>query len=327
MSSKSKAILLGLFGIGTVATAILLVWFTISGPTKIEENVEEVTSQVQGEEPIPTPFDSMKFGTTDKDIPYCTIDDTELLMDIHWPEAGQAPFASVIYIHGGGWSSGDKTDNLDQYLNELLPRGIVVFAVNYRLAGEAPFPSMIEDAKCAVRHLRASAEIYSIDPDRIGAFGGSAGGHLVSLLGVADESAGWDDVGPYQGVSSRVAAVVNMYGPTNLTVEIEGANTHLIRRVFATDTHEEMEFASPYTYVDENDPPFLLLHGEDDPAVPIEQSEAFAAVLEAAGIEVQFIPVANAAHSFRPTIKGIQIDPSREEIASLMAEWLAEHLH
>jgi len=309
-------ILLCILGVLTIGATVAFLWSTWDRSEVEERPAQETTS----------PFDSTKLSTTDSDVTYCTIDETKLLMDIHWPETGNAPFASVVYVHGGGWSSGDKADNLNQYLDELLPRGIVVFAINYRLSGDAPFPSMIEDAKCAVRHIRANAQTYSINPDRIGAFGGSAGGHLVSLLGTVGKEAGWDDVGPYQGVSSHVAAVVNMYGPTDLTQPDEGTTQQLIKKTFQTNAYEDMGFASPITYVDRNDPPFLLMHGEEDPLVPIHQSEQFAEALKEAGVEVEFVRVANASHSFRPVTVGTKTDPSREELAVMMAQWLAEHL-
>lgn len=273
-----------------------------------------------------TTFDDGKLGTTDKDLTYCIMDDVDLKMDVHWPESGNGPFPAVVYVHGGGWNQGDKTENLTQYLKELQPRGIVVFAINYRLAQEYKFPAMIEDAKCAVRHIRANADAYSIDPELIGAFGGSAGGHIVSLLGTADESAGWDDVGQYQGVSSRVSAVVNMYGPTDLTQDIEGASQQLIENTFATKQRADMDFASPLYYVTKDDAPFLLIHGEEDPAVPISQSEVFAAALEKVGVEVEFIRVIGASHSFRPVDRSVGTDPTIQEIAVIMAEWLAEQL-
>lgn len=326
MTSKQKMMLVCTLGVLSTAAAVFFVRYTLTGPQAAEEIVEDAVDEFQEGEETSSPFDSTKLGTTDTDVTYCTIDSEELLMDIHWPETGDGDFPAVVYIHGGGWSQGDKTENLNQYLAELLPRGIAVFAINYRLANEYTFPAMIEDAKCAVRHIRANAENYSIDPDRIGAFGGSAGGHIVSLLGTAGEEAGWDDVGQYQDVSSEVVAVVNMYGPTDLRIEIEGVSQRLIKNVFATDSHGDMGFASPITYVDSGDPAFLLMHGEDDPAVPISQSENFAAALEEAGVEVEFVRVANASHSFRPTVAGTQTDPSREELAVIMADWLEEHL-
>lgn len=315
MTSKPKLMLVCTLGMISIAAAVLFVWYTLSGPEQAEETVEDSN----------TLFDSTKLGTTDTDVTYCTIEGEELLMDIHWPETGDGNFPVAVYVHGGGWSQGDKTEDLNQYLAELLPRGIAVFAINYRLANEYTFPAMIEDAKCAVRHIRANAANYSIDPDRIAAFGGSAGGHIVSLLGVANEETGWDDVGQYQGVSSRVAAVVNMYGPTDLRIEIEGASKRLIKTVFATASHKDMGFASPITYVDSGDPAFLLMHGEDDPLVPISQSENFAAALEEAGVEVELVRVANASHAFRPSVAGTKTNPTMQELAVIMADWLEEH--
>lgn len=278
-----------------------------------------------GEENPAVTFSAAKLGTTDTDLPYCTVDGTKLLMDLHWATEGEGPFPIAVYVHGGGWSAGDKSENVGQYLRELQPKGVAVAAVNYRLSKEGHFPVMIEDIKCAIRHLRANAAVYDIDPNHIGAFGGSAGGHLVSLLGTADESAGWD-VGPYQGVSSRVQAVVDMFGPTDLRIEFNGNSARSIQNIFGTKDFADMGFASPVTYVTPDDPPFFILHGDDDPLVPLSQSELFVDALEKAGVEVKFLLVKNSGHSFRPTVQGTKTDPTIQEIAKQVSDWLVDHL-
>lgn len=271
-------------------------------------------------------FDPAKLGTSESDVQFCVIDGVQLFMDIHWPTTDIGPFPAAIYVHGGGWSSGDKTENHQQYTTPLNENGVVVFAINYRLANEYHFPAMIEDVKCAIRSIRANAGVYNVDPDAIGLFGGSAGGHLVALAGTADESAGWDDVGNYQDTSSAVQAVVDMFGPADLTVEFEGNSSRSINNIFNTTDFEDMTFASPITYVTPNDPPFLLLHGEDDTLVPISQSESFLAALEAAGVNAELIRVKNSGHSFRPSVAKTETDPNREELADIISTWLVDQL-
>lgn len=277
------------------------------------------------EVPPKTSFTTAKLGTTESNLPYCTVNGSNLVMDMYWPNEGTGPFPLVVYVHGGGWSSGDKTENLQQYVKQLTPKGIAVAAVNYRLAKDSAFPAMIEDVKCAIRHLRANAKTYAIDPDRIGAFGGSAGGHLVSLLGTADASAGWDK-GAYQDTSSSVAAVVEFFGPTDLREPFNGNDEEILQNVFKQTAYEDMGFASPITYITPNDPPFLIFHGEEDSLVPISQSETFSEALRAAGIDVTFVRVANAGHSFRPINESKPTSPTVPEIAAQMSAWFAEKL-
>lgn len=265
-------------------------------------------------------------STVQKDVTYCTVDGTALLMDLYFPtvQIDRSGYPIAVYVHGGGWMSGDKTENLVKYKDALLERGIAIAAINYRLAGTAKFPAMIEDVKCAIRSLRANSATYAIDPDRIAAFGGSAGGHLVNLLGTADATAGWD-VGEYTDTSSSVRAVVDMYGPADLTVEFAG-NPTLAGRIFTATDYASMAFASPVHYVSPEDPAFLIIHGLDDTLVPFSQSQEFYNALVAAGVDVTLVPVAGAGHTFAPTVRGVAPDPTIGEIVTTMADWLADHL-
>ncbi len=134
--------------------------------------------------PTPAPtspaFDSSELGATERDITYCTMDGVELKMDIYYPASNESRWPVTMYVHGGGWSKGDKADGAGAIeIPALQSAGFLAAAVNYRLAPKYPFPAMIEDVKCAVRYLRAHADQYNLDPDRIGAWGGSAGGQSV----------------------------------------------------------------------------------------------------------------------------------------------------
>jgi acetyl esterase/lipase len=261
-----------------------------------------------------------------KDVTYCTVDGTALKMDLYFPteQVDRSGFPIAVYVHGGGWTSGDKTENLAKYKDALLKRGIAVAAVNYRLAATAKFPAMIEDVKCAIRSLRANSATFAINPDKIAAFGGSAGGHLVSLLGAADATAGWD-VGEYTDVSSAVTAVVDMYGPADLTVDFAG-NPGAAGKVFTATDYAGMAYASPVHYVSPEDPAFLIVHGLDDTLVPFSQSQEFYDALVAAGVDVTLVPVTGAGHTFAPTVRGVAPNPTIGEIVDTMADWLADHL-
>ena len=265
-------------------------------------------------------FDSSKLGTVESDVTYCTVDGVALKMDVYYPFEEHGRFAVAMYVHGGGWSSGDKAKGAGAAdIPALQQAGFLVVSVNYRLAPEYEFPAMIEDVKCAVRSLRAHADLYNLDPNRIGVFGGSAGGHLVSMLGTTDESAGFD-AGEYLEYSSRVQAVVDMFGPADLTVDFEGGGD-TVRRAFGDF---DLALASPVTYVTADDPPFLILHGEQDALVPIAQSEALLAALQAVGVSAELVPVANAGHGFKPV--GGEISPSRIEISQLIVNFFEQIL-
>lgn len=153
---------------------------------------------------------------------------------------------------------------------------------------------MIQDVKCAIRSFRAHADDYQTDPDKIGIWGASAGGHLVNLLGTTDSSAGFE-VGEYLEQSSRVQAVVDIYGPADLTIDFSTVFTDLKESVFGSF---DLAQASPVTYVTADDPPFLILHGDMDLVAPLSQSQLFYDRLTAAGVEAQLVIVQGGNHGF-----------------------------
>ena len=170
-------------------------------------------------------FDTAKFSVAEKDVTYCTMNGLPQTMDVYYPSSG-GPWPVVLYVHGGSWYQGDKAEG--EGWRGLNDSGFLVISVNYRLGDyQTKFPAMIEDVKCAVRYLRAHSAEYNLDPDNIGVIGASAGGHLVALLGTADESAGWD-VGEYLEQSSKVQAVVVISGISDFTSNIpSGLNTSI----------------------------------------------------------------------------------------------------
>jgi len=257
-------------------------------------------------------------------ITYCTPNGVALAMDVSEPSAGTPrPAPAVLYVHGGGWAMGDRKTDLTQPAPspitllpaELASRGYVLASIDYRLSPVYAWPAQIEDAKCAVRFLRAHAAELGIDPNRIGAFGRSAGGQLVSLLGTAGPDPGWD-IGEYADQSSQVQAVVDLFGPTDLTHFDEQAVWWA--RCFAqltmgssTSTRSQ---ASPLTWVAPNDPPFMILQGKDDTAVPPSQSEELADRLTTAGVPLQLVLVDHAGHGLA--------NPGEEPAAATLADRL-----
>jgi acetyl esterase/lipase len=265
----------------------------------------------------------------ERDVVYGKVGDVELKLDIYHPrKAGDAPLPLAVYVHGGAWQHGDKAGGAGlREIPELLKRGYLVSSINYRLAPEFKFPAQIEDAKCAIRFLRANAKKYNFDPNRIGVWGGSAGGHLVALLGTADESAGFDTSGGCPNVSSRVQAVVDMFGPADLMLgRVGGRVSPIAENVFAAKSGDDpvLKRGSPVTYVSKDDPPFLILHGDQDQVVPLPQGVRMHEVLKAGGVPSTLVVVTNAGHGFVPA--NGQTNPSREAITRIIADFFDKNL-
>lgn len=245
-------------------------------------------------------------------------DNSPQAMDVYIPDAG-GPWPVLVYVHGGAWMHGDKSE-AGMFARLMTAQGYLVAAVNYRLYPDAQFPAMIQDVKCAVRFLRAHAAEYNLDPNRIGAVGVSAGGHLVSLLGTTDPSAGWD-VGEYLDQSSRVQAVIALAGVMDLARNFPNADIEAMKRV-GFGEYNVVE-ASPISHVTPDDPPFLLIHGDRDELVPVEQSQLMYDRLLQENIPAQLVIVQNARHSF--TAPG-GTTPTLAEINQIILDFLAQYL-
>jgi acetyl esterase/lipase len=273
--------------------------------------------------PSPTPFG--KYGQALMDVTYCTMDGQPQKMDLYFPGSG-GPWPVFLYVHGGGWNQGDKAEGAGwKFLNA---QGYLVVSVNYRLAAyNVKFPAMIEDVKCAVRSLRAHAVEYNLNPNRIGALGASAGGHLVALLGTSDKSAGWD-VGEYPDQSSRVQAVVAEAVFSDFSRPINDSMQMAIYYAFGdfpgTDSRIDIA-ASPVSYITADDPPFLIIHGDKDGYAPPDQAQTLDAKLKAAGVPSQLVMVQNATHGLT-SWNGNTMSPSAEEINQIILDFLNKNL-
>jgi acetyl esterase/lipase len=270
-------------------------------------------------------FNETKFDIAERDVTYCTMTKLPQKMDIYYPSSGD-PWPVLMYVHGGSWIEGDKAEGEGwKYLNE---HGFLVISVNYRLGDyQTKFPTMIEDIKCAVRYLRAHSKEYNIDPERIAAVRASAGGHLVALLGTADESAGWDK-GEYPEQSSKVQAVINISGIADFTSNIpSGLNTSIYNafgKLANKDTLENIA-ASPISYVTSGDPTFLIIHGDRDGIVPVEQSKILHNKLIEAGVSSTLVIVEGGDHGLRNP-KGGDTNPTSAEINQMIIGFLEETL-
>lgn len=241
-----------------------------------------------------------------RDLEYVPQGGKSRSLDIYVPEVKpEKPLPLVVWIHGGAWLSGNKERPLGI---GLLKEGFAIASMNYRLSNEATFPAQIEDCKAAIRFLRAKAGDYGIDPSRIGVFGSSAGGHLVALLGVTADKKEWE-VGQHLDQSSQVQAVCDWFGPTNLLtmaaqagpdsrIQHDAPDSPESKLIGATvpEAPEKANAASPLTYVTADDTQMLIIHGDEDRVVPVQQSETFHAALEKAGVKSKLHVVKGGGH-------------------------------
>jgi acetyl esterase/lipase len=246
-----------------------------------------------------------------KDIVYGKAGNVELKLDLARPPKGDGPFPLVVCIHGGAWRIGSRNAHHNT-IRMLARNGYVAATVQYRLTPKYRFPAQIEDVQRAVRYLRANAKKYALDPDRVAALGDSAGGHLSLLLGLLDPR---DDLGRDRKGEppSKVQAVVNYYGPTDLSTWAATATGDKLLKIgtgrdgdgllvdllgTADRKAAVMKKASPITYIDAKDPPVLTFHGTNDPLVLIEQARKLHAALKQAGVRERLEVIEAGGHGW-----------------------------
>ena len=242
--------------------------------------------------------------TAHRDLPYVVDGHERQKLDLFVPETADGPLPLIIWIHGGGWQNGSK-DGCPPLRTGFTDRRYAVASINYRLSGHAVFPAQIEDCKAAIRWLRAHAEEYGLDPQRFGVWGSSAGGHLAALVGTSGDVKAFD-VGPHLDQSSRVQAVCDYFGPTDFTVFVTtpGYERHAAAKSPeakliggpVAENKDKAARASPITYVSRDDPAFLIVHGDEDPVVPINQSQLLHDALEQAGVSSHFHTIKGGGH-------------------------------
>ncbi len=231
-----------------------------------------------------------------KNLSYAHVGRHSLALDLFIPQQAKRPVPLVVYIHGGAWGGLDRTEG---FANELLQHGFALACVDYRLTNEAVFPAQVQDCKAAVRWLRAHAAEYGYGADKIGAIGDSAGGHLVAMLGVTPDDPDLEGDEGNPGVSSRVQAVADYFGPTDLIALGASATTGPIPQLLGgpvDQNKEKARQASPLFLVTAAACPFVIVHGDSDKLVPIQQSIDFYNALQKAGVPSQFYTMPNAGH-------------------------------
>jgi len=270
--------------------------------TKFLAVVLLLTSPLAGQNQNP-PFVAPNNVKITPDVVYAAIGARQMHLDLYLPKNGAGPFPAVVYIHGGGWQNGNRLAFRRQAAY-LATKGYAGACIEYRLSGEAKYPAALYDSKAAVRWVRANAAKYNIDPNRIAAAGGSAGGHLVALLGTTADLPAYEGTEGATGVSSRVAAVAAFNPAVDLTgfdknLATDAENT--IARFLGASYNANPQLwkdASPTFHVDAKSAPTLFLHGDVDPTVPYKQSVEMMAKLKAAGVQAELFTAPGAKHGF-----------------------------
>ena len=257
------------------------------------------------------------------DVPTGTGGGRQLHANVALPAApATSPRPAVLLIHGGSWRAGSYHDGMARAFL-LAQHGYVAVTVDYRLDQEAKWPAQIEDCKLAVRWLRANAQKYGVDPNRIACWGGSAGGHLAACLGTMGDETALEGTGGFAGVSSKVQAVVDYCGPTDFVDDLLAAHGVLTDQQRAHDSATLLQFlgvtstenpglwkqASPITDVRAGDPPFFLVYADHDQLVPLQQGYIFAQALQKVGVPEEMVVVKNARHMLQPMPAGPAMDP------------------
>lgn len=261
-----------------------------------------------------------------RDIAYVSNGHERQKLDLFLPEKGEN-LPLIVWIHGGGWVGGSKEN---PPALGFAKNGYAVASINYRFSQHAIYPAQIEDCKAAIRWLRANAAKNRINPDKIGVWGASAGGHLVALLGTTGDVKDFDK-GQNLDRSSRVQAVCDVFGPTDFLEYYNYANAKLVDDAVLPDDPKSLLFrlvggklsekkdvvakANPITFVTQGDAPFLIMHGDKDPLVPLHQSELLEKALKKADVPVTLYVEKGSGHGLRSP-----------DVGKMVAEFFKKHL-
>lgn len=278
--------------------------------------------QATKKKPVPAKTQLQAFEVQ-KNITYCQPDGQPQLLDLYQPNsAGKHPL--VVHIHGGSWTSGQKNaDDMAEYLGRLATAGFAVASINYRLAPAKTYPAQLQDAKCAVRFLRTKATDFNLTTDKIGVIGESAGGHLAALLATTPGLPQYE-TSEYPKASDAVSAVADLFGPSDLA-SYATPDSQLGMALKSFLGTSSAASASPTSYVTENSPPFLLVHGDSDVIVPMSQSEELYNLLRSKNVSASLITVTNAGHGLE-LVKGDAIHPSIDEIQTSVQSFFKAYL-
>jgi acetyl esterase/lipase len=266
---------------------------------------------------------AIPFVSVETDIVYSKVAGVELKLDLYRPNLDadtNEALPGVVLIHGGAWISGKKED-MNDLAKAICDAGFVVANIQYRLAPKHKFPAFLHDAQTAVRFLKSNSAKFGVDPNRIGSCGASAGGHMALILGLRDTM----DPKPqeFAGVSSRVKAVFNIFGPTDLSQDFPKSADAIFMSVIGKKREEagaEIKDGSPVTHVSKDDAPVFTLHGTDDPLVPVIQSDRLKKALDASGVPNELLVIQGMKHGID------QADPKQVDGLQKGIAWLKRWL-
>lgn len=257
----------------------------------------------------------------ERGIEFSRANEQSLQLNLARPKSGNGPFPAIVCIHGGGFRAGTR-EGYDALCLRLAQQGYVAATITYRLAPTNPFPAAIHDSKAAVRWLRANAARYRIDPARIGATGGSAGGHLALFLGVTEGVKRFEGTGNLDQ-SSAVTCVVSFSGPSDFTQSYgKSVDAHIVLPMFFGGNLEQKRAdhiaGSPLYWITPNAAPTLCIHGTADDYVAFEQATWMVDRLKAASVEAELFKLEGAGHGFK--------GPDVAKAEQAMLDFFARHL-
>ncbi|MDN5210857.1 alpha/beta hydrolase [Fulvivirgaceae bacterium BMA12] len=238
-----------------------------------------------------------------KNIEYKNIDSLSLQLDIYKRKNLSEPAPVMMFIHGGAWRTGKRSDYLP-YLIDYAKKGFITVTVSYRLVKQAVFPAAVQDVNCAVKWIKTHGAAYGIDTEKIVLIGGSAGGHLAMMIGYGGDEALFNQACTFEG-DSKVSAVINLYGPTDLATPY-AISTYQVKDFLNTtfqDDPETYRQASPKTFISADDPPTLIFHGTIDSLVPVSQSDSLSSWLGKAGIPHDYHRLKGWPHTMDLSVK------------------------
>ena len=266
------------------------------------------------------------------DIPFGNTNGCVLSLDALLPEAQSSP-PVVLWLHGGGWHSGNKRKAIDKHmLDFLVHKGFALVSAEYRLSGEARFPAQIHDVKAAIRWLRAHPEVLGIDPDRIAIAGFSAGAHLAALAATTADVSQLEGECGSAGHSTRVRAASAMSAPTDFARNPAARDPSLNAAVPAGEVSPEerllggpvdqnpdlARLANPGAFIGPDTPPLMIVHGSCDEVVPVSQADYLYEALESGDTEVTFVRVEGGNHGCWPAGQPYPSKPLSTDLESWM---------
>ena len=261
------------------------------------------------------------------DIPYAQDTLKKHLLDIYLPHNAKGKIPLVIWIHGGAWRMNDKFADMDYMkstIKSLIENNYAIASIDYRFSTTAVFPAQLQDCNAAIDFLYKNADKYNIDKDRFAVMGFSAGGHLASMVGLSNNENIRNFRMKDEALNFKIKAVVDFYGPTEMLVGsmmLKDLDTFAIKKLLgarALERPDLAEIASPTSYVDKDDPPFLIVHGEKDELVPVSQSYILQSYLKLNNVKNELIIVKGAPHF------GVMFDS--EKIRSKVLQFLKLNL-